>query len=116
MKELHNQADRLRRDNDQLQAQIEKSRDPKKDSWESGRDAQLIACNKKKGPIPLDDKDTLVDDELSSGSSLSLNLSSTMNAWENTRTKSCKRPLPHPAFSDAVSGASRRSRREVGRR
>ena len=57
-----------------------------------------------------------MDDELSSGSFPSLNLSSTKNTRESTRTISCKRPSPHPAFNDVVSGASRRARREAGRR
>ena len=74
-----------------------------------GCDAQLIARDKGKGPITPDNVDTPTDDELSSGSSLSLNLS-----WQ--RTKSRKRPSPYPTFKDAVSGASRRARREAGRR
>ena len=32
------------------------------------------------------------------------------------KTKLCKRPSHHPAFSDAVSGASRRVMREAGRK
>ena len=75
---------------------------------------QLIAGDKGKGPIPFDDDDTPTDDELSSGSSASLNLSSAKNA--RARTRSCKRPSPHLAFSDAVSSASRRARREAGKR
>ena len=46
---------------------------------DSGRDAQSIARDKGKGPIPPNDDDTLMDDELSSGSSPSLNLSPTKN-------------------------------------
>ena len=77
---------------------------------------QPISRDKGKGPIPFDDDDTPADDELSSGSSASLNLSSVKNARESTRTRSCKRPSPHLAFSDAVSSASRRARREAGKR
>ena len=57
-----------------------------------------------------------MDDELSSSSSPSLNLSPTKNTRESTRTRSFKRPSPHPASSDAVSGASHRARREARRR
>ena len=45
-----------------------------------------------------------------------MNCPPTKNARESTRTRSRKRPFPHPAFSDAISGTSRRVRREVGRR
>ena len=113
MKELQDQAKRLRRQNDQLRAQIEKSR---KDTQDNCRDMQLIASNKGKGPVVLDDFDTPTNDELSSGSPPSLNLLSIKNTWESTRTRSCKRPSPHLAFSDAVNGASRMARREAGRR
>ena len=83
---------------------------------ESGRAAQPIACDYGKEPIAPDDVDTPTDDELSSGRSPSLSLSPTKNAWESTKTTSRKRLLPHLASIDAVSGASRRARREVGRR
>ena len=49
MKELQDQAKLLWCENDQLQAQIEKSRDPGKVAWESGRDAQPITRDKGKG-------------------------------------------------------------------
>ena len=113
MKELQDQAKRLRRQNDQLRAQIEKSR---KYTQDNCRDMQLIASNKGKGPVVLDDFDTPTNDELSLGSPPSLNLLLTKNTWESTRTRSRKRPSPHLAFSDAVNGASRRARREAGRR
>ena len=83
---------------------------------DSSRVAQPIAYNKGKKPIAPNDVDTLVDDELSSGSSPSLNLSSAKNARESTKTRSCKRPRPHPALSDTASGASCRERREASRR
>ena len=75
-----------------------------------------IAHNKGKGPVAPGDVDTLADDELSSGSSPSLNLSPTKNNWESIRTRSHKRPSPYLAFSDSVSGASRRVRRKARRR
>ena len=85
-----------------------------------------IAHNKGKEPIVPDDVNTPANDELSIRSSLSLSLSSTKNAQESTKAKSRKRPSPlvmplvvlkhHLAFSDAISGASRRARREAGRR
>ena len=54
--------------------------------------------------------------QLSSGNSPSLSLSPIKNARESTKVKSRKRPSHHPAFSDVVSGASRRARRETSRR
>ena len=97
-------------------AQIGKSRNLGKDARDSGRDAQPIARDKGKGLVVPEDIDTPTDDELSSGSSPSLNLSSEKNTRESTRTRSCKRPSLHPSFSDAISGASRKVRREAGRR
>ena len=79
MKELQDQAERLTLENDQLRAKIEKSHDLGKDVRDSGHDAQSIALDKGKGPIPPDDIDTPTDDELSSSSSPSLNLSPTKN-------------------------------------
>ena len=76
----------------------------------------MVALNKGKEPIILDDIDTPTDDELSLGSSPSPNLSLAKNAWVSTKTRSRKRPSPHPTFSDAVSGASCKARREAGRR
>ena len=113
MKELQGQVERLRRENDQLQAQIEKSR---KDAQNNGHDVQPITRNKGKGPVVFDDVDTLTDDELSLGSSPSLNLSPAKNTRESTRTRSRKRHSPHLAFSDAVSCASGRAKREADRR
>ena len=78
--------------------------------------SKIAATIKGKGPVVPDDIDTPTDDELSSGSSPSLNLSLAKNTRESTRTRLRKRPSPHPAFSDAISGASRRARREAGRR
>ena len=80
------------------------------------RNAQSIARDKGKGHVAHDNFDTPTNDELSSGSSPSLNLSSTKNNRESARARLRKRPSPHPAFSDAVSGASRKAKREVGKR
>ena len=115
MKELQDQVERLQHENDQLRAYIEKSRDLGKDVLESVHDAQPIARDKGKGPVAPDDVDTPADDELSSSSSPSLNLSPKKNTRESIRTISHKRTSPHPTFSDVVSGASRRARREAGR-
>ena len=65
---------------------------------DNGHDAQPIARDKGKGHVIPDDVDNLTDDELSSGSSPSLNLSSIKNTRESTRTRSCKRPSPHPTL------------------
>ena len=96
-----------------MRAQIEKSCDLRKDTLDSGRDSQPISSDKGKGLVVPDDVDTPADDELSSSSSPSLNLSLAKNTRECTTRK---KPSPHLAFSDAVSGASRRARREAGRR
>ena len=74
------------------------------------------AHNKGKKPIVLDDVDIPADDELSSGSSPSLSLSPIKDAQGSTKAKSRKRPSHHHAFSDVVSGSSRRARRKAGRR
>ena len=76
----------------------------------------LIAHNRGKEPIIPDEVDTSANDELSSGSSSSLNLSPTKNAQESAKAKSHKRPSHHPAFNDAVSGTPRRARRDTIRR
>ena len=116
MKELQAQAERLQCENDQLQAQIKKSHYLGKDVRDSGRIAHPIACNKGKEPIVHDDIETSANDEPSLGSSPSPSLMPTKNARESTKTRSRKRPSPHPTFSDAISDASRRARRKAGRR
>ena len=113
MKELQGQVERLRHENDQLLAHIEKSR---KDAQDNNHNVQLIARNKGKGPVVSDDVDTPAEDELSSSSSPSLNHSPTKNTQESTRTRLCKRASPHPIFNDVVSGASHRVRGEADRR
>ena len=116
MKELQGHAKRLQRENDQLQAQIEKSRDLGKDVGDGGRAAHLLTHNKGKEPIIPNDVDTPADDELSSSGSPSLSLSQTKNVRERAKAKLSKRPSHHPAFSNVVSGTSRRARREISRR
>ena len=85
-----------------MRAYIEKSRNLGKDVQDSGRAAQPIAHDKGKEPIVPKDVDTPADDKLSSGSPLSLSLSSAKNSRESTKTRSCRRPSRHPAFSDLV--------------
>ena len=90
MKELQGQAERLRRENDQLRAQIEKNRDLGKDTRDRGHDAQLIARDKGKELVALENVETPVDDELSLGNFSSLNLSLAKNTRESTRTRSSR--------------------------
>ena len=106
MKEMQGQAKRLWRENDQLQAQIEKSSDLGKDIRDSYHVAQPIARDKGKEPIAPNDVDTPADDELSLGNSPSLSLSSIKNAPESPKTRSYKRLSPHLAFIVVVSCAS----------
>ena len=65
MQELLACAERLQCENDQLQTQVEKSRDLGKDVRDGDCLKHLIACNKGKEPIISDDGDALEDDELS---------------------------------------------------
>ena len=116
MKELQGHVKRLQPENDQLRAQIEKSRDLGKYVQDRCRVAHPTARNKRKEPIVSDDVDTPADDELSSNNSPFLSLSPTKDAQGSTKTKSRKGASHHLAFSDAVSGASRKVRREVGMR
>ena len=76
----------------------------------------LIARNRGKEHVIPDDVGTPADDELSSSSSLPLSLSSIKNARESIKAKSCKKPSHHLGFNDAISGASRKVRREVSMR
>ena len=87
-----------------------------KDARDSDQVTYPIARNNGKEFIVPDDVDTSADDELSLSSSPSLSLSPTKNAQESAKAKTRKRPSHHPAFSDVVSGASRRARREGDRR
>ena len=110
MRELQGHSKCLQRENDQLRAQIGESRDLGKDVRERDRAVHQITHNKGKEPIVPDDVDTPTDDELSSSNSSLLSLSPT----KNTRAKLRKRPSHRPAFSNTLSGASCRARREVG--
>ena len=106
----------LQRENDQLRAQIEKNHDLGKYVRDKGRAVHPIARNRGKDLVIPGDVDTLVDDESSLNSSSSLSLSLAKNARESTQAKSHKKPSHHPAFSDAISCASRRVRREACKR
>ena len=99
-----------------MRSQIEKSRDLGKDVRDCDRVALPTTSNKGKEPTVSDDADTPADNELSSGNSPSLSLSPTKNAREGAKAKSHKRPSHHPAFSNAISGTSRRARREISGR
>ena len=111
MKELRAHVERLQRENYLLCAQMEKSRDLGDEVRGSGRATYPITHNKGKELIIPANVDTPVDDELSSGSSPP----SGLLPAKNTRAKSHKRTSHHPAFSDAVSDASRWPRREASR-
>ena len=112
MKELQDHAKRLQRENDRFRAQVEKRRDlGGRDVQDSSRALHPVPHNRGKEPIIPDEADAPADDELSSGSSPPLGLLLT----KNTRARSHKRTLHRPTFSDAVSGASHRVRREAGR-
>ena len=74
-----------------------------------------IPLNRGKESVILDDVDTPIDDELSSGSSLSLSRSLAKNARGSTKAKLRNKPLHRLAFIDAISGLSRKARREVGK-
>ena len=62
MKGLQSQVEPLRRENDQLVAQIEKSCDLGKDVRDSNHTAQPITCDKGNKPIAHNDVDTSVND------------------------------------------------------
>ena len=94
---------------------IEKNRDLGKDVPNNGQVVRPIVGNKGKEPVVPDNVDTLADDELSSDSTSPLSLSLAKDTRGSTKAKH-KRSLQHLAFSTAVSGASHRARREVGRR
>ena len=116
IEELQGHAEVLQRENDQLRTQIENSHDLGKEVRDGCQAVHPIARNRGKEPVIPDDVDTPIDDELSSGSSPSLSRLPTKNSWESAKPKSLKRPSYHPASNDAVSGASRRVRRDASRR
>ena len=96
-------------ENDQLWAQVEKSRDLGKDVRDGDRDEYPIARNKGKESI-VSKNDSLEDDELSSMRSLSTSPLPGRNAQSSTRAKSRRKHSHRPALNDAVSGASRQAR------
>ena len=70
MRELQDRAEHLQRENDHLRAQVEKKHNlGERNVQDSSHARHLIACDKGKEPIILDNVDTPIDDELSSGSS-----------------------------------------------
>ena len=70
MKELQERVEHLQRENDRLQAQVEKRRDlDERDVQDSGQAKHPAVHDKGKKPIVLDDVDILENDDLSSGSS-----------------------------------------------
>ena len=95
---------------------MEKSYNLGKDVRDGNQATYLVTPNKWKETVIHNNVDTLTEDELSSGSSPSLSLSSTKNARESIKAKSRKKPSHHLAFSDAVSGTFRKERKEAGRR
>ena len=115
MKELQGHAEQLQRENDQLGAQMEKSRNLGKYVRDGDKAMYQITRNKGKEPIILVNVDTPADDESSSSNSSSLSLSPTKNTQEFEKAKSWKRPPHHLAFRDAVCNSSYRARRETSR-
>ena len=111
MKELQAHAERLEWENNQLRAQMKKSRDLGDEELDRGQAAYPITQNKGKGPVIPTDVDTLTDDELSLGSFPPMGLSPA----KNTRAKSRKRTSHRLAFSNAFSDMSRWARREASR-
>ena len=67
-----------------------------------------IDHDKGKEPIIPDDVDTLVDDELSSGSSPNF------SPAKSSKARSSQRHSHRPTFSNANNGMFRRARRETG--
>ena len=106
----------LQRENDQLRAQVEKSCELGRDVQDGDHAEQPSALNKGKEPIIPDDVDAPTDDELSSSRSPSMSPPPGRNALGNTRAKSRRKYSHRPAFSDAVSGASGRARREANKK
>ena len=110
MRELQNHIEHLQRENNCLLAQVEKRHDlGKKDLQDSIQARHPTARNKEKEPIVLDNINTLVDDELSSGSFPYL------SPAKSRRVRSGQRRLHRPAFSNVDSGTFHRVRREIGR-
>ena len=75
-----------------------------------------IVHNKGKEPIIFGDGDAPADDELSSGRSPSTSPPPGRNARGSTRAKSLRKHSHRPTLSDAISGASRRARKQLDKR
>ena len=116
MQELQDRAERLQRKNDQLRAQVEKSRERGRDVQDGDRAEHPIARNKGKEPVIPYNVNAPANDELSLGRSPSMSPPLGRNAQGSTRAKSRRKHSHRPAFSDVVSGASGRARREVHRK
>ena len=98
MKELQERAEQLQRENDHLQAQVQKRRDlDERDAQDSGPARHPTVSDKRKKPIALDDVDTPADDELSSSSSPNLSLVKSKSNKDRMRQRHSHRP----AFSDS---------------
>ena len=84
MKEFQEHAEHLQRENNHLQAQVEKRHDlDKRGMQNSGQAKHPVVHDKGKNPINLDDVDISADNELSSSSSP--NLSSTKINMDRSR-------------------------------
>ena len=111
MRELQDHTKHLQLENDSLRAQVEKMNDlGEKDMQDSSQTRHLTARNKGNEPIILDNIDTPVDDELSSGSSPDLSPAKT------SRARSGQRCSHHPAFINVDSGTFNQLRRQTSRR
>ena len=116
MQELQAHVERLQRENDQLRALVDKSRDLGKDVQDGDRAEHPIACNKGKEPIIFGDSDAPTDHELSFGRFPSMSPPPGTNARGNIRAKSRRKHSHHPTLSDAVSGASHRAKERADKR
>ena len=110
MQELQARVKSLQRENDQLQAQVEKNCELGKDVRDGDHAEHPIACNKEKEPITSGDSDALIDDELSFGRSPSTSPPLGRNARGSTRAKSRRKHSHCP-----VLPAGLRSRLTGGR-
>ena len=96
MQELQGRVERLQRKNDQLGAQVEKSRELGRDVQDGNRAKYPIAHNKGKEPIIPDNVDAPADDELSLGISPSMSLPLGRNTRGSTSAKSRWKHLHRP--------------------
>ena len=116
MQELQGRAECLQCENDQLQAQVEKSYELGRYVQDDDRVEHPIARNKGKEPIIPDVVDAFADDELFSGRSPSMSPSLERNARGSISAKLRMKHSHRPAFSDAVSGAFGMAMREANRK